>query len=255
MNDPLVSIVMPNYNCADYISETLDSVINQTYKRWELYIMDDCSTDNIQELMQPYLVKYPNIHFMVLEHNGGPAIARTEGIKLAEGKYIAFLDSDDLWEKEKLEKQVNFMESKKIDFSCTMYSQVDELGQNKGMVVVPPLRAGYRKMLLLGDPIGNLTVIYNQDALGKFVVPNIKKRNDFALWLKILKSTKYCYGLQEDLAKYRIRSNSISRNKFSAAKYHWRLYREIEKMGVFEAGFYVLSWMVVKMYKIFFKKS
>ncbi|MBN7275416.1 glycosyltransferase [Ligilactobacillus pobuzihii] len=255
MNDPLVSIVMPNYNCADYMAETLDSVLAQSYKNWELYIMDDCSTDNISEIMQPYLDKYSNIHFQVLEKNGGPAIARTEGIKLAEGKYIAFLDSDDLWEKEKLGKQVNFMETNHFDFSCTTYSQVDEHGQSKGMAVVPPLKASYHKMLLLGDPIGNLTVMYNQESLGKFKVPNIKKRNDFALWLKILKDTKYCYGLQEDLAKYRIRSDSISRNKFSAARYHWKLYREIEKMNFFEAGFYVFCWMIVKLYKMNFKKK
>jgi len=249
MNDPLVSIVMPNYNCADYMAETLDSVLAQSYKNWELYIMDDCSTDNILEVMQPYLDKYPNIHFQVLEKNGGPAIARTEGIKLAEGKYIAFLDSDDLWVNTKLEKQVNYMENKKIDFSCTAYSLIDENSNVLNKDFRPPIKADYRKVLLFGDPIGNLTVIYNQETLGKYEVPLIGNREDFALWLKILKDVRYCYGIQEPLGKYRVRKNSASSNNLVNAKYHWKLYRQFEKISFFKSSFYIFSWIFYKFCK------
>lgn len=243
----LVSVIMPTYNCGKYIGQSIQSVIDQTVTDWEIQIVDDCSTDHTDEVLKPYLKKYPNIHYYCLAENGGPAAARTEAIKRADGKYIAFLDSDDLWLPEKLEKQIAFMENTGAKFSCTAYSQMDDEGNDLHMVIVPPERTGYQKCIRLSNPIGNLTVIYDQEALGKFEVPMIRKRNDFALWLQILKKTDYCYGMDEVLAVYRLgRKDSVSSKKLKQAKYHWQLYREIEGHGMVRSAYEVGCWAFVK---------
>lgn len=243
----LVSVIIPTYNCANYIIMSIDSVISQTVKDWEIQIIDDCSTDNTYEVLKPYLKKYPNIHYYCLPKNSGPAIARTEGIKKATGKYIAFLDSDDLWVPQKLEKQIDFMEKNGAVFSCTAYAQMDENGNNLHTVMIPPDKTNYKKCILLSNPIGNLTVMYDQEILGKFQVPVIKKRNDFALWLQILKKTDYCYGMKDVLSVYRLgRQGSVSHNKLSQIKYHWQLYHIIEKHNIIRSIFEVGCWIWVK---------
>lgn len=253
---PLVSIIMPTYNCGKYIAESIESVINQTINDWEIEIVDDCSNDNTQEVIKSYLNQYKNIHYYKLETNSGPAIARSEAIKKATGKYIAFLDSDDLWEPNKLEIQITYMEANDIDFSCTGYRKIKEDGKDLNIAIYPPKKTSYCKCLLLGDPIGNLTVIYNQEKLGKFEVPNIKKRNDFALWLKILKKTKYCYGIDDVLGIYRTgRKESVSSNKLKNIKYHWELYHNIEKHGILRTFFEIVCWLFVKVTGIDTKKE
>ena len=217
----LVSVIMPTYNCGQFIGKSIDSVIAQTVTDWEIQIVDDCSTDDTDAVLKPYLEKYANIHYYRLPQNGGPAVARTEAIKRATGKYIAFLDSDDLWSPDKLEKQIAFMEKTGADFSCTAYACMDESGNDLHTIFTPPERTDYRKCIRLSNPVGNLTVMYDQEKLGKFEVPPIKKRNDFALWLQILKKTKYCYGMTDVLATYRMgRSGSVSSNKLKQAKFH-----------------------------------
>ncbi len=243
---PLVSVIMPTYNCGKYIAESVESVLAQTLKDWELQIVDDCSEDGTFEVLIPYLEKHKNIHYHCLAKNGGPQVARTEAIRLAEGQYIAFFDSDDLWSPEKLEKQIMFMQSMGAKFSCTAYEQMDETGIKKHIAFFPPEKCDYKKMLRLSNPIGNTTVMYDQVALGKYEVPNIKKRNDFALWLNILKNCDYCYGMQEILATYRVRANSVSSNKLGQAKYHWLLYYKIEKLGLIKSAWYLLCWAFVK---------
>lgn len=243
----LVSVIMPTYNCGKYIAESIESVIHQTISDWEIEIVDDCSSDNTYDVLKPYLKEYENIHYYKLEKNSGPAVARSEAIRRARGKYCAFLDSDDLWLPNKLEKQIRFMEDNDIDFSCTGYYRIKENGDNLNIALFPPRKTNYRKCIFLGNPIGNLTVIYNQEILGKFEVPNIRKRNDFALWLKILKKTKYCYGLEDVLAKYRTgRSESVSANKIKQIRYHWHLYRNIEKHCIIRSAYEVLCWIFVK---------
>ncbi len=246
----LVSVIMPTYNCARFIAESIESVIAQTVTDWEIQIVDDCSKDDTAEVLKPYLEKYPTIHYYCLPKNGGPAVARTEAMKRATGKYVAFLDSDDLWVPEKLEKQIAFMEQTGALFSCTSYEQMDEQGESLHTLCIPPKRTSYNKMLRLSNPIGNLTVMYNQEALGKYEVPPIKKRNDFALWLRILRDAPYCAGLQENLGKYRIRANSVSSNKLGQAKYHWQLYYDIEHMGLIKSCWGMLCWAWVKGTKI-----
>ena len=243
----LVSVIMPTYNCGKYITSSIESVINQTMNDWELQIVDDCSSDNTYEIIKPYLDKYSNIHYYCLDTNSGPDVARTEAIKRATGKYCAFLDSDDLWLPSKLEKQIKYMEENNILFSCTAYRQMDANGNDLHTVVTPPKKTDYQKCIWLGNPIGNLTVIYNQEALGKFVVPRIKKRNDFALWLQVLKKTDYCYGMEEVLSVYRLgRSGSVSNNKPKQIKYHWQLYHVIEKHNAIRSIVEIMSWAFVK---------
>lgn len=243
----LVSVIMPTYNCGKFIAQSIDSVLSQTVADWEIQIVDDCSTDNTEEVLQPYLNQYPNIHYFCLPQNGGPAVARTEAIKRATGKYVAFLDSDDLWLPEKLEKQISFMKKNNAKFSCTAYRQMDVDGNDLHTALFPPARIDYRKCLRLGNPIGNLTVIYDQEALGKFEVPLIKKRNDFALWLQVLKKTDCCFGMNEVLAVYRMgRVGSVSHNKLAQIKYHWQLYHDIEKHSIFCSIYEICCWAFVK---------
>lgn len=243
----LVSVVMPTYNCGRFIAQAVDSVIGQTVSDWELRIVDDCSTDNTQEVLRPYLEKYPNIHYFRLAENAGPAAARNEAMKQATGKYIAFLDADDLWDSSKLKKQIAFMEKTGAAFSCTAYRLMNEDGEDMHTVYVPPKKTTYRKCLRLSNPIGNLTVMYNKESLGDFEVPSIKKRNDFALWLQILKKTPCCEGMVEVLGSYRVgRSDSVSSNKIGQMKYHWQLYRKIEKHNVFRSLYELFCWAFVK---------
>ncbi len=243
----LVSVIMPTYNCGRFICRSIDSVVAQTLKSWEICIVDDCSTDDTAERLKPYLEGYPDkIFYTRLEKNGGPAVARTEAIKHARGRYIAFFDSDDLWHPQKLERQIEFMRETGALMSATAYELMDEEENSLKKICYPPEKTNYRKMLRLSNPIGNTTVIYDSEALGKYEVPPIKKRNDFALWLKILRDTEYCYGMQDNLARYRIRKNSVSSSKPAQMKYHWQLYHEIEGLNIFKSAFYLGCWAVVK---------
>lgn len=247
MEDKLVSIIMPTYNCAKFIGKTIESVIAQTYENWELIIVDDCSKDNTEEVVSKY--KDNRIKYHRLENNSGAAVARTEAMKKARGSYMSFLDSDDLWKKDKLEKQLEFMNKNNYNFTCTEYEQIDEEGNKLNKVIKVKKRADYNR-ILLDCPVGNSTVMYNVEKLGKFEVPNIRKRNDDALWLQILKKEKYIYGMPDILMEYRIRSNSISSNKLSLVKYHWQLYREIEHLSVFRSVFHICWWGMIKILHI-----
>lgn len=246
----MVSVVMPTYNCASFIQEAVESVVAQTYPSWELIIVDDCSTDNTKAVLAPYLAKYPNIHYTCLEKNSGPAVARSEALKQAKGDYVAFLDSDDLWTPNKLSLQIDFMKQKNVPFSATGYELIGDDGTSKGVALIPPQKTNYDKMLRLSCPVGNLTVMYDRRVIGDQQVPAIKKRNDFALWLQTLHKTDACYGMPDVLGKYRVRSQSISRNKLKLLPYHWHLYHDIEKLGIVKTAWYIFCWGFVKGTKI-----
>lgn len=249
MIDNLVSIIMPTYNCAKFIGETLDSVLCQTYTDWEVIIVDDCSTDNTKEIVDGYIEKDSRIKYFCLDVNSGAAVARTKAMELADGEYMAFLDSDDLWVPDKLEKQLNFMNENGHVFSCTAYEQIDEESNPLNRVIKTVKKTSYNR-LLLDCPVGNSTVMYNVKKMGKFEVPNIRKRNDDALWLQMLKKEKYIWGMKDILMKYRIRKNSISAKKMQLIKYHWYLYREIEHLSVFRSAFHVCYWCFLKVFKL-----
>lgn len=249
MTKGLVSVIMPTYNCAKFIAETLDSIQAQTYENWEVIIVDDCSKDNTKEIVDEYIAKDARIKYHCLETNSGAAVARTTAMKMAEGEYMAFCDSDDLWMPDKLEKQLAFMNENDYAFSCTAYEQIDEESKPKNRVIKTVKKTNYNR-LLLDCPVGNSSVMYNVEKMGKFEVPNIRKRNDDALWLQMLKKEKYIWGMPDVLMRYRIRSNSISSNKLSVIKYHWKLYREIEHLNVFRSTFHVCWWCFLKVFKI-----
>ena len=240
-----VSVIMPTYNCAEYIAESIRSVQAQTYENWELLIVDDVSTDDTAQAVAPFLSD-ERIRFICLAENGGPAAARNEALRQARGAYIAFLDSDDLWMPDKLERQIAFMEENGYFFSCTGYRKMDEAGKPLGIAVLPHTSTGYWKTYFLSNPIGNSTAMYDRRHFGDVQVPMIRKRNDFALWLQLLRDGDRCYGMEDELMVYRVRKNSISTQKIQLVKYHWELYRHIEKMSLLVSFLGILGWAVVK---------
>ena len=162
---------------------------------------------------------------------------------------MAFLDSDDIWKPEKLERQLDFMKTNNVNFSCTAYEQIDENDNKNGRVIKTVKKTNYNR-LLLDCPVGNSTVMYNVKEMGKFEVPNIRKRNDDALWLQMLKKEKYIIGMPDVLMEYRIRQNSISSNKVQLIKYHWKLYREVEHLNIFRSAFHVCWWVFLKVFRL-----
>lgn len=247
MIEGLVSIITPTYNCAAFIGETIESVLAQTYTNWEMIIVDDRSQDNTAEVVASYHDE--RIHYTLLEQNSGAAVARTVAMNMAQGQYMAFLDSDDLWMPNKLERQLRFMRDNGHAFSCTAYEQIGEDSAPLGKVIRTVKKTDYNR-LLLDCPVGNSTVMYDVSAMGKFEVPNIRKRNDDALWLQMLKKEKYIWGMEDVLMRYRIRQGSISNNKLKVIKYHWILYRDIEHLSVPRSIFHIGYWCVIKVLKI-----
>lgn len=237
-----ISIITPSYNSSGFISNTIGSVIDQAVSNWELIIVDDCSTDNSVEVIQGFVDKDPRIKLIQLTENSGAAVARNKGIEAAKGRYIAFLDSDDAWSPDKLEKQLAFMQANDYPFTFAAYDKVDEAGKVFGHVGVPD-KVTYSD-LLKSCSIGCLTAMYDTEFFGKVYMPLIRKRQDLGLWLKLLKKTKYAYGLNETLGFYKVRKDSISANKKSAALFTWRLYRDIEKLSLPKASYYFSHYAV-----------
>lgn len=237
-----VSIITPSYNSSKFIKHTIGSILNQAFLDWELIIVDDCSTDNSCEVIQKFVELDRRIKLIKLEKNSGAAVARNTGIENATGRFIAFLDSDDTWHPEKLEKQVSFMLKNDYAFTYTQYHKVSENGDKVGELYFPS-KTNYHN-LLKTCVIGCLTAMYDTHKIGKVYFPLIRKRQDFALWLKILKKIDFAYGLDEDLAGYTVRSDSISANKFKAAQYNWYLYRHIEKLSLIKTLYYFSHYMI-----------
>lgn len=223
----LVSIIMPSYNTGQYIEETIQSVLKQTYTNWELIIVDDCSTDNTDEVVKPFLSN-EKIRYIKNEKNSGAAISRNRALRESKGKWIAFLDSDDLWEQQKLEKQIEFMENKNYYFSYTDYCEIDERSKSLGKYVTGPKKITKRGMYSYCWP-GCLTVMYNAEKVGLIQIKDIKKNNDYAMWLKICKKAT-CHLLNEELGKYRKRAGSISNHSYKELiKWHYRLFRKADE--------------------------
>ncbi|MFW0713404.1 glycosyltransferase family 2 protein [Aliarcobacter butzleri] len=239
----LVSIITPSYKSERFISQTIESVLSQTYQDLEMIIVDDVSPDNSNKIIEEYCKKDNRIKLIRLEKNSGPAIARNRAIEEAKGRYIAFLDADDLWKPEKLEKQIRFMEEKNCALSCSAYETMSEEGVLQNKFITIPLKISY-KDLLKSNHIGCLTAIYDTQKVGKIYMPLINKRQDYGLWLKILRKIDFAYGINEPLATYRLMSNSVSSNKISLFKYHYKLFREFENIGKIKTLYY-LCWHVL----------
>ncbi len=254
MMDKLVSVIMPAYNCADIIGASIESVIAQTYVNWELIVVDDLSSDDTVRVVSEYALKDPRIVCIGLEKNSGAAMARNKAIEVAKGDFIAFLDSDDLWLPNKLEKQIAFMEANNCSLSCTDYIRIDDEGRELGILLKAPKKTSRRKSLWLANPMGNSTVIYNCSKIGKFYIPNIRKRNDFALWIKILEKEKYCLGLNEVLCCYRVSANSLSKNKTSLLKYQLELYHNIAGCNMVYSYILLAFCIFMRVFKLNIKK-
>ncbi|WP_407536946.1 glycosyltransferase family 2 protein [Cetobacterium somerae] len=242
--EPLVSIITPSYNSKDFIKETIESVLNQTYKNWEMLIVDDCSTDSTQKYLKDFEEKDRRIKVIYLEKNVGAGIARNLAIEKAKGRYIAFLDSDDIWNNKKLEKQVKFTEENSYKFTFTKFQKISEDGKAYKMIVKAPKKLTYNKNLYYNH-IQTSTVMYNQEILGKIYMPEIRKRQDYGLWQKILDKTNG-YGLNENLMYYRLRKNSISANKIELFKWQWKFYREVLKLNLVKTLLYFFSCIIIK---------
>ena len=243
----LVSIIMPNYNSEKYINETIKSVLAQTYQNWELLFVDDCSSDASLELANSFQDK--RIQIFSMERNGGAALARNRAIEEARGKWIAFLDSDDLWVPEKLEKQISYMQDNNISFTYTDYDVIDESNEIIS-TYKPRLDVCTYKDILKHNHIGCLTVIYNSDRLGKVYMPtNAPKREDVACWLSILKNGTQAHCLHECLAKYKVHSKSVSSNKFKMLSYQWKVYKKVEKLSFLQSLYYMAHWAVCGLLK------
>ena len=223
--NPKVSIITPTYNSADFVAETIESILAQTFQDWELLITDDCSSDNTLEIVAAYAEKDQRIKLFRLETNSGAGAARNNSLRQATGRYIAFCDSDDRWTPDKLQKQLVFMSEKDCAVSYTGYYLCDEAGEKTGVV-------NCRKKETYGslkrdDKMGCLTVIYDSDKVGKVPFPLLRKRQDWGMKLLVIQKCGVAYGIREPLALYRVRTGSISRNKFSLVKYNIAVYRDV----------------------------
>ena len=246
MKEPLVSVIMPAYNAEKYISESIESVLTQSYQNWELLITDDRSNDNTQQIVEEYCARDKRIKLFINKENGGAGVARNNSIEKASGRFMAFLDADDQWLSGKLTKQIAFMLKNNYEFTFTAYQKL-ESGQLKGSVT-PPEWTTYRK-LLSSNVIGCLTAIYDTQALGKLYMPLIRKRQDMGLWLDILKQVPKAYSLPDILALYRVDSG-MTQNKFKILKWQWLFYRKNLNLNIFEA----IQCFSVYMVRGFFKK-
>lgn len=240
----LVSIIIPVYNCEKYIKKTIESVKEQTYKNWELVIVDDCSTDRSKDIIQEELKQIIEKSTLIsLNINSGVAIARNIALKQAKGDIIAYLDGDDFWKKDKLEKQLDFMEKNKYAFSFTSYSYFKnnsyrEIGKIPEKLIF--------KESLKNTVILTSTVMIDISKIDKSLLemPNIRRGQDTATWWNILKKGNIAYGLNENLTFYRKEGTTLSSNKFKAIKRTWNLYRNIENMTILKSIYYFLFYAI-----------
>ncbi|MCG6221255.1 glycosyltransferase family 2 protein [Vibrio diabolicus] len=220
---PLVSVIMPSYNSEGTIAESIKSVISQTYTNWEIIVVDDKSTDGTWTILKRFSEQYPNIHIFQNDMNRGAGASRNLAIEKAQGRFIAFLDSDDLWTEDKLSEQIAFLLNNNYALTYTHYSRFNS--EDEISVVTAPDSTTYKK-LLYSNVIGCLTAVYDAQTLGKRYMPLIRKRQDMGLWLEILKDTPKAYCLPKTLAKYRM-DTGMTANKLSVLSYQWKFYRDV----------------------------
>lgn len=251
-----VTVVTPTWNSAKFIRETIASVQAQTYQNWEMIIVDDCSTDNTVELVKEISKKDARVRLIEQKENQGAAIARNFAVQNSTGRYIAYLDSDDRWKPDKLEKQVKFMINKGCGFSCTSYEVIDSAGKSLNKIVHMHDKVDYRGFLTnnLLQTVG-IMVDTNKVRKEYLEMPNIRRRQDAATWMQILKAGYLCYGLHEVLAEYRRTPNSLSSNKLKAAIGTWKLYRRIEGLPFLFSCYCFLRYAFLAVWKRIYRKK
>lgn len=250
-----VSIITPVYNSEKFLRYTIESVINQTYRDWELLLVDDCSIDKSSKIIEEYIEKDERIKYYMLDNNSGAAVARNYALDKSTGRFVAYLDADDLWVENKLEKQIRFMTNNNYGFTCIDYEVIDENGNSKNKIVSMPKVIDYN-LFLRNTIIQTVGVMIDTSIVSKRLLemPLIRRRQDAGTWCQILKNGYNCYGLNENLASYRRVSNSLSSNKFKAVKGTWYLYRNVENLTLFKScySFVGYAWNACKK-RIYFK--
>lgn len=231
--EEMVSIITPVFNCEKLIKNTIECVLNQTYKNWELLLVDDCSTDKSADIILDYCKQDGRIKYLKLEKNSGAAVARNEALHHSKGRFIAYLDSDDLWKSNKLECQIQFMINHRYAFTCTDYEKITEDGESLNKIIKIPEKVTYN-LFLRNTIIQTVGVMVDTNLTGKELLemPLIRRRQDAATWCQLLKNGFNCYEVPENLSYYRVVSNSLSSNKFKAIKMNWYWYRKIEKLSL-----------------------
>lgn len=242
----LVSIITPCFNSEKYVSQAIQSVISQTHQNWELLLIDDCSTDETFAILSKFSSQDARIKAFKLDKNSGAGVARNYAIQQALGNYIAFLDADDLWKPEKLEKQLRFMQTQNIPFTFSFYETIDEAGNLKNETLTTPSKITH-KQLYYCNWIGNLTGIYSVDFFGKIPISSIKKRQDWMLWLQIVKQIKTAVPVPESLAYYRVREDSISASKWKLIKFNFKVYRDFHQRNFFSACWDTIQFLYVQL--------
>lgn len=246
-HDDRVSIIMPAYKAARIIGESIQSVLNQTHEDWELLITNDMSPDNTAEVVQQWVNSDPRIHLINAPLNGGPASARNLSLARARGRWIAFLDSDDLWLPEKLERQLVFHRAAACLITFTEFRRISGDGLFTGQLLKVPDRANY-VTLLKSNVIANSTALVDRLLTGPFSMRKMYC-DDHGCWLDLLRSGGEARGLHEDLMRYRVVSGSVSRNKFRAARETWKTYREMERLSFFSSAYYFMHYAVNASFK------
>ncbi len=246
----LVSIIIPTFNSAKYIEKTIRSVQNQTYQDWEMIIVDDCSTDETYNIVRKIAKADMRIHIFEQDKNAGAAMARNRALDTSSGRFIAYLDADDIWLQDKLEKQVSFMVENNYGFSCASYEVVDDKGNdlNKKIHMLPKVDyIGF----LTNNLLQTVGIMVDTNIVDKkyLIMPDMRRRQDAATWLQILKAGYKCYGLNEVLGQYRRTDNSLSSNKIKAAKGVWHLYRKTEKLSLAFSCYCFARYIVLAVWK------
>jgi len=244
--DELISIIVPVYNVEKYIRETIECVVAQTYTEWELLLVEDCSNDRTAEIIAGYVEERGEHRIRLLQQpsNLGAARARNRGLQEARGRYISYLDADDLWMPEKLERELRFLKEKDAAFVFTGYEFADERGRGTGKVVHVPETLNYTQALG-NTTIFTTTVMFDTAKISReqLEMPVIKSE-DTALWFRILRSGYLAYGLDENLVKYRRPGKTLSSNKLEAIRRIWNLYRHVEGLNVFVSMYHFCFWAV-----------
>ncbi|KAF2511329.1 glycosyltransferase family 2 protein [Flavobacterium foetidum] len=244
--DDLVSILTPTYNTEKFIRATIESVQNQTYRNWEMILVDDASTDETVSVIEEFAQKDSRIKLFKLDKNSGNGFARNAALEKATGKYIAYLDSDDLWFPAKLEKQIQFLKANNLHFTFSFYDSIDEDGNDLNRRVESPNPLTYSELFFC-NYVGNLTAIYDADYFGKIVLNNSQKRQDWRIWLTILKQIKTARPVAESLALYRIRKNSVSSSKFKLIKHNFGVYREFHGYNLIFSVFLMMRFLFTQL--------
>ena len=241
MDNSLVSIITPTFNSDKFIAETIQSVQSQTYENWEMILVDDCSTDETFSIISNFSKNDTRIKIHQLKTNSGAGIARNEGIENVRGKYMTFIDADDIWFPDFIENSIKTIEETKVHFVFSSYKRSDEKLNFIYSDFIVPEKVTYTDILKTNS-ISCLTAFIDIEILGKKRMPNILKRQDMGLWLQYLKEIPFAIGIQETKAIYRIRKNSLSRNKSKLIKYQWQFYRNVENLNFYISLYYMAHW-------------